>query len=210
MWQLFRAEMDYFKKRFYSVLLIIPGFCIYTLASNSKSWFILPSIIIVVVLTQMFIGRIQEKRDRQHAILPVSAEQIARVRALIVMIPIAVVHLISLALHFSIAGRLFTWENGGADLVLFTGLILCGFSLYFILKDRVLPILKVKSSSELDTPFFLITVFAVIFVLPLTIVMITYHNLQNNVGLILSFLLVGLHLIFMTGKTYVKRRSYLE
>jgi len=209
MWNLIKSEFRYNRVKMLSQLLIIPAYSLYIMWSSSKSWFGIPSILTVALAVQIVIDRNLEKRERQNILLPLACKNIAYVRILLILLPGIVVFSAYIVIRLIIAHNLPSWEYGGIDLLMFAGLFLLGFSIYFIQRD--LSYMKTKKVRRAENDVIILLVLLVIMILgiPLTIA-VSYNEVVDAESLISVLSILGLLLLYPTVVTFYRRKSYLE
>ena len=207
MWRLLRTEFEYNLLRTVGIFWIIPGFYLYTLLSSSASWFIVPILISVSIIIQIHITRMIEKRERQHVIIPVPTRMIGWARFFMVLIPVIVLIFVYLLIHLSVTEDLPSWGKGGFDLVMFSGLILMGFSISFIQQDLFH---TRKNKSAMDSIILMIIIFSIVYGIPLILAILIKKQVLLSTPIVISFLITGLLLSFPAVRTFNRRKSYLE
>jgi len=207
MWRLLHAEFKYNLFRILGIFWIIPGYYLYTLLSPSASWFIVPILLSVSIIIQIHITRIIEKRERQHMIIPVPTRMIGWARFFMVLIPVIGLIFVYLLIHLSITEDLPSWGKGGFDLVMFSGLILMGFSISFIQQDLFH---TRKNKSAMDSIILMIIIFSIVYGIPLILAILINKQVLLSTPIVISFLITGLLLSFPAVRTFNRRKSYLE
>lgn len=211
MWRAFISEFDYLKMSLSFLLFIIPGFYAFSVWSGkSGAWFVVPSVLTVSLLMQVFINRSLEKRDRQFLLLPISVRRLGVVRLGLVLIPAVAVHFGYILIDFILDGRLLGWHQGGVDELMFFSLTLIGFSAYFMLSDLIFASFRGDSHIGFDVVGLLIVIALIVMGIPITLAVLQKSRPIPWDGIIFGFLAVGLLLLSMTVLTYTRRRTYLE
>ena len=137
MWPLLKAEFRYHQKIFLGFLVLLPiilSYAIYPFHEDMTPglWMF---VMIFLMLQNWNTFRNKEKRDRQHATLPLSLNIIAGGRILLVIFP---------ALGYIVLYALLVWVLDPVEplshrkLLTAFGFILLGFSVYFIFRDFLL------------------------------------------------------------------------
>ncbi len=210
MWQLLKSEFRYSAWRSMALLWILPGFYLYSRWSGSQSWYAVPSILTVAVAVQIIIERKIERKDRQHVSLPLSLAAIATVRLSLVLLPAFVLFSLYLLSRLLIAGSLPPWEQGGLDLLMFFGLTVLGFSVYFLQRDVFTTFFKRKKGKDVDIIILLAILLCLILGFPLTIAIIYKERIVSAENIIILLFILGLSLLYPTIISFKQRKSFLE
>ncbi|MFQ5633583.1 MAG: hypothetical protein ACE5I1_32870 [bacterium] len=131
MWHIVKAEIDYNKKLLLAVSLLIPLVCFYENAiADERIGYVLLSIYMATTFWNIF--RNKDKRDLQLVPLPLSARQLALAR----MATIAIVCL-GFSIFYLLIYFLFHFQGPpeSIKLLAYWGIILSGFSIYYVLRD---------------------------------------------------------------------------
>lgn len=224
MFQVIKAELDYNRKLILGCFALILLVCIYEVAiSGVRIGYVL--IVIYMLTTFWNIFRNKEKRDYQLSRLPLTVRQIAGVR--FIMICLACVT-ISLSYYLLYLAFNFRTPDEPVKLIAYTGIILFGFSIYFMLRDfRVVSLKKIRLSRNRFKAILILIVLGLNFLTIYSIIqlktsgevppLIHYLDKINlladppaNSSEIAIFLVVSLVLAYSTIFTFNWRKTYLE
>ncbi|MFQ5633584.1 MAG: hypothetical protein ACE5I1_32875, partial [bacterium] len=170
MWRLIKTEFHYSNKNIALVLtFIIPGALLYMRSSPTTGTSAMLFPLVTATIFQLLVFRSMEKRDRKYALLPLSIRQLAAVRLSLFLIPCLGFYgvYIILQLIFKDAGP--RWQHDIYDEMMFFGLILFGFSVYFILHDLYASFSRRAQKAETDLIVMIVLVVAIMLGVPLSL-----------------------------------------
>lgn len=224
MWHILRAELDYNKKLVLGSLGFIPLICLFELAvSSERQGYVLLTLYGLTVFWNIF--RNKEKRNRQQARLPLAVREIARARILTIVIAGVVADGLYYMTYFIFN---FKRPEEAIKLLAYLGIILVGFSIYFVLSDLSGGVSRKLGVSKKSFKVALIllalglqamTVYAIIQTKAAGKPHVFLHYLDKVNMLadppaddyeIVAFLILSLALACTTVFTYGRRKSYLE
>lgn len=205
-----RAEIDYHKYRLLMLIWIIPGFYLYATMSGSESWFVIPCIMAVAMVIQILIDGNIEKRERFYVLLPISIGRIAMTRLFMLLIPCLVLYGVYLIIHLLVFRSLISWNNGGLDLMMFFGLSLCGFSIYFLQRDLLSSVMRGDTRTGIDAINLIVLCAVIIYGIPILLALLYQREIINARSLIFLIFFCGILLLYPTVFTFARRKSYLE
>ena len=224
MWLIIKTEFEYNKKLFGAVLAFVPLLCFYEfMIAGERKGYVLILIYLATVFWSIFRNR--EKRELQLARLPISPQQLALVRIVVVLLTSFAVMVGYLLVYWLFHTR--SPENA-IRLLAYPAIMLLGFTFYFVFYDlRRLGdqphVLSAKAFKSIAIfAFFLINalLFYGIYQTKTTgrlhwiIAKIDYINLLTdppaNATHIFAFFGLSLLLADSTLFTYSKRKSYLR
>lgn len=224
MWRILKAEINYNKKLILGCFAFIPLVCMYEVAiSGVRIGFVL--IIIYILTIHWNISRNKNKRDYQLTRLPLAVRQIAWARFL--MIFLACIN-VSLFYYLTFLAFNFRTPNEPIKLIAYCGIILFGFSIYFILRDfRVVSLKKIGLSINRLKAILILIVLGLNFLVIYSIIQIKssgevpvlIHYL-DKINLLADppaksyeiaiFFVMSLALAYSTVFTFGRRKTYLE
>lgn len=224
MWYILRAELEYNKKLVLGLLGFIPLICLYELAvSSERQGYVLLTIYGLTVFWNIF--RNKEKRNCQQARLPLAAREIAQARILLIIIAGVVVDGLYYATYFIFN---FKPPEEAIKLAAYLGIMLAGFSIYFLLNDLSSGAFKNLRLSKKSFKAMLIlvalglqamTIYAIIQTRATGRTHIFLHYFGNlnlladppgNYSEIVAFLILSVLLASLTVISFGRRKSYLE
>ena len=100
MWTMVKTELDYHKNSILLFLAIIAFAFVYFEMISPDNWEYIILMMVFFMINSIISGSMREKRNRQHFSLPLSAQQIALARALIIYLPGCFAFMELLILHF--------------------------------------------------------------------------------------------------------------
>ncbi|MFQ5628895.1 MAG: hypothetical protein ACE5I1_09050 [bacterium] len=208
MWRLIKTEFHYSNKNIMLVLaLLIPGALLYMNASPKTGMNSMLFPLVTATIFQLLVFRSMEKRDRKYVLLPLSIRQLAAVRLSLFLIPCLGFYGVYLILQliFKDAGP--RWQHDIYDEMMFFGLILLGFSVYFILHDLYASYSRRAQKTETDLVMMIVLVVAIMLGIPLTLASIWGDG--GNILRTLCFAM-GLAFLYPAIVAFERRKSYLE
>ncbi|KAA3617087.1 MAG: hypothetical protein D8M58_04175 [Calditrichaeota bacterium] len=164
--------------------------------------------ILFFILLMSFYGPWKiEKRVRKLALLPLPKSDVAKMRILVILIPLTILY-IFLSLTISIPVDVQTWEKSYAELLFLFGLSLIGASIVFIMND----ILSDFKQDEKLILNILISILAVVMIIMISAICVNVFNGNLIAGYIVTGLLVAtsLILLYKTMSIFESRSLYLE
>ncbi len=191
-------------------ILFIPAFYLYSTISGSQSWFVIPCVMTVAMVIQILIERSKERRERLLILLPISVQRIGLVRLLILLTPCFSLYGLYLIIHFAMNRSLPHWHQGGLDMVMFFGLTLLGFSIYFFQRDLLSSFFRKDSHIGVDAIILLVLCAIIIYGTPLTLAILYHGEIHVAEPLIWFLLISGILLLYPTVLTFKRRRTFLE
>ena len=222
MWQLLKTELGY-NWIHLVVIFFVPLIFVYQLSASSENLNFLYVLFAFITVNNMNTFRIKEKRDRCHAILPLSGKKIALARlGSIVIMPCLVIYVVYISLHL-----LFREARSVIDLNMIVGfgILNCLYSAFFVLYDLYSAFLRKHSSRIilglvlLGGVFNLLGVFVFIqaknssgipSVLTNIIEFVTRCNPFAGEYGAAKFLVFSLLMALLSITTFGRRRSYIE
>ena len=153
MWQLIKSDISYHRATFIMLHIVVAALFAFLKFSAEELDFMI-FIMAFVIINQINAFRIKEKRDRQHALLPLSVRQIGTARLLTLLIPCATAFF-----FYYLLDLLFTSGKPveGLKLVVLFGLTLLLFSVFLILRDAFYFSTKSRFSNLFGESTFMIT-----------------------------------------------------
>ena len=206
MWQLIKAEFAYVHRTLILVVLfLLPFFLLYMRVSTVTVQYVLHPLAVASVIS-LLMFRSMERRERQQALLPLSLQQIALARVLLILIPSAFFYGGYYLLHLLLWRFSPVWACEGYDMVMFLGLILLGFLLYLVLHDFFASNVSSYKSGESDVVILLAVIAVILLGIPL---LLTVWQRPSADLLRVLCLVAGGAMIYPAIASFVKRRSYL-
>jgi len=223
MWHLLKAEFVYHKKIYlwYSCFLpLIVAWVISPPVSLSPNY--LMFVLLFMIVQNWVVFRNKEKRDYLHAKLPLSMNRIALVRILMVIIPIITFFSILALIRIIIKP---TQPVDFKNPIIYAGILLFGFSVYYVLRDRLLFIMRnnqffkfTQQRAKLIVIFvgLLLNILGVITfikrpsILGDIIKFIMTHNPFASEAGVIIFIILSLVFAYLSLITYNRRHEYLE
>ena len=132
MWTMVKTELDYHKNSILLFLAVIAFAFVYFEMISPDNWEYIILMMVFFMINSIISGSMREKRNRQHFGLPLSAQQIALARALIIYLPCCFAFMELLILHF-------VFQKGIAfpiaKISIIIGVSILPFMLFFIFYD---------------------------------------------------------------------------
>lgn len=209
MYKIIQAEIHYTYKFIVPIsALITIGFLVYQRISadtGNLSLMLFP--LTVATILQLIIHRSMEKRDRQLATVPLAIRQIALARILLYAAPCGLFYGIYFA--YNLFSRIFNPFSGGDlyDKLMFSGMVLFGFSMYFILHDLAVSFSRKGLGLEGDLIAMIVLVVFALLIIPLMIAPldgITAQTLQ------MICFVSGILSLYPAKVAFERRKSYLR
>lgn len=210
MTNLIKAEIDYYKYRILTLFWIVPAFYLFATMRHSDNWFVLPCIMAVAIVIQILIDRNIEKRERLHILLPLSVHRLAMVRLMILLLPCLCLYGIYLIIHLLMTRGLPSWNDGGFDLIMFFGLSLLGFSIYFIQRDLLSAVFRADARLGIDAIILIALCAAIIYGIPIGLAIHYKTKIGSAEPEIAILFICGILFLYPTVVTFARRKSYLE
>lgn len=207
---LIKAEIDYYKYRILTLFWIIPAFYLYAMIRDSDSWFVLPCIMSVAIAIQILIDRNIEKREHLHVILPISVRRIAMTRLLTLLMFCVSLYGVYLIIHLLVTRSLPPWNDGGFDLIMFFGLSLLGFSMYFVQRDLLSAIFRADARSGIDAIILIVLCATIIYGVPIGLTIHYKTKIDTAKPVIAILFICSILLLYPSVVTFAQRKSYLE
>lgn len=204
------TELNYQKSRLLGIAWVIPGFYLYTLRSHSQSWYLLPTIMTIAICVRLTIEKNLEKRIRHLSVLPISPARIAKQRILLIGFPWLIFHGLFLICHLIFTRTIPSWQEGGMEIIMFTGLFILGISLYLFQRDFMSVVLRTENKFGIDSLILLGLIAITVYGIPLSYYFIAKGKIVSNWILITGVNVIGIILICLTIFSFACRRSYLE
>ncbi len=204
------TELNYQKSRILGVTWVIPGFYLYTMVSQSQSWYLLPTIMTIAIAVQLTIEQNFEKRIRRLSLLPISPKQIAKRCLLVIGVPWLGFHVLFFIFYVAATRSFLTWNQGGLEIFTFTGLFLLGISLYFFQRDFISFSLNSEERIGVDALVLIGIIALIVYGLPIAYYFLLRRKMVSSWTLIAGVDVLGLILIFLTIPSFKRRRTFLE
>jgi hypothetical protein len=204
--QIVKAEFLYsFRGFLVLAVLIIPGCLIYSWTSETAglNGMLLP--LTVGSILQPVVLRTIEHRDRQHILLPQTCRKIALARLLVIATPVVVFYTLYLISHFLFRSLSTEWNHDAFDLMMFSGLVLLGFSVYFLQQDSQSILGQRTRRVEFQMALLIVVIVAAYVAIPIALAPI--FGPTGNLLRVLCFIL-GITIPYLMVMTFIRRRSY--